>query len=165
MGWASICFGLATVAAVGFTAYGRRSAPDAFRLALVFAAWFAIWEALRPFFSREALGTFDPAFDALLGCICVTSWFYRRGRWRSALVVTFAIQSALHVIFHHPAMVEASGIYKLLVNLTHAAQLALISWEGGRRVGLDIVGWLLPLPDMRHRQGVARAARENRRHP
>lgn len=162
MGWASICFGLATAAALGFAARGRRTAPDALCLAVVFAAWFVIWEALRPFVSRDDLGSLDPALDALLGSLCTLSWLKHRRRWRAALVITFTIQSALHVIFRYPGAVEAGGTYKLLVNLTHAAQLALVAWEGGQRVGLDLIDWLFPVPDMRHRSFSARLAQRFR---
>lgn len=159
MGPTSICFGLATAAALALSACGRRTAPDAFRLALVFAFWFVSWEALRPFMTTAQLRSVDPALDALLGTLCVREWFRRPSLWRGALVFSFATQSVLHAIFRHPAMVDASSVYKLMVNATHAVQLALVSWEGGRRVGVGFLDWLVPVPAMRHKAGVSRAPR------
>jgi len=159
MGPVSICFGLATVAALALAACGRRSAPDAFYLAVIFAGWFVIWEALRPIYPREVLDSLNPAIDALLGSLCTLSWLKHRRRWRAGLILTFTFQSALHVIFRNPAAaVENQHLYTLLLNVTHAAQLALLSWEGGQRVGLALIDWVFPIPDMRHRTSSARGA-------
>lgn len=159
MGLISFCFGLATLAAVGLSACGRRTSPDAFRLAMTFLAWFLIYEALHPIVGGAALRSFNPGLDALLGSLCVLSWFNRPSWWRGGLVFSFATQSMLHAIFRHPALVDYWAIYQLLVNMTHAAQLVLVSWEGGRRAGLGFVGWLFPVPVMRHKAGVPRAWR------
>lgn len=159
MGLVSISFSLATVAALGFATWGRRNAPDAFHLALFFFAWFWVYEALRPYLTHEQLTSLDPALDALLGSICTLAWFRRPTRWRGWLIVTFAAQSALHVAFRREA-IEPPDSYKIWVSVLHAAQLPLVSWEGGKRVGSRLLDLLLPTPRIRYRPGSSRAPRK-----
>jgi hypothetical protein len=159
MGIVSLTFAAATAACVMFSFAGRKAAPDAVWMALVFAGWFCIFEALRPFAPRSAITAYDPAIDALLGTLSVIAWLQRPSGWRAALAGSFLIQSGIHVLFRstHLSPHEAYQ-YQLAINIVHAFQLLMVSWEGVHDVGHWLRARLLPAPAVRRLHGAPRRA-------
>lgn len=161
MGIVSISFGIATAACVLFTLAGRKIAPDALLMALVFAAWFCVFEALRPYAARDTITAYDPAIDALLGTLAVIAWLQHPSGWRAALAGSFLLQSAIHVIFRSTHLLPHETYqYQLSINIVHAFQLLLVSWEGIHDVGHWLRGRMLPVAAVRRPHGAPRRAEE-----
>jgi hypothetical protein len=148
----SIGFIVATVAAVALASVRRRRDPQLFGLSLVFLVWCVGFKVLIHYFTRDQLTAYDPSIDALLGAALMILWFGRRSRTVILLSMSFWIQTGLHAYYrrHFPIMPLEKYHYELAVNVVHAFQLMLVSWEGSRDVGYWIRDQLLPSPVGRH---------------
>lgn len=160
MTWLGLAYATGTAAALAFSACGRRQAPEAFRLALAFAAWWLAYEVLRPLVPRETLDAMNAPVDSLFGCMAAMAWFARPTRWSSVLVVTFVGQCGLHIAFKAGQVPhDVRHLYKSMINGVYIVQLLLVSWEGARHVGVSLHDWLLPSPDLRNRSTATRSRR------
>lgn len=159
MGIVSLTFAAATAACVLFSIAGRKAAPDALLMAVIFAGWFCLFEALRPFAPRAVITAYDPAIDALLGTLAVIAWLQRPSAWRAGLAGSFLLQSAIHVVFRSSHLSpHETYLYQLSINVVHAFQLLLVSWEGVHDVGSWLRDRLLPAPAVRHFHGASSRA-------
>lgn len=70
-----------------------------------------------------------PVMDCAFACLIFAMWFEVRARWLKALVYLAYAQLALHAFYQ----IEGVGVqtaYLLLLDVTFAAELFVVSWKG-----------------------------------